>query len=853
MPLMLIFMIIMIAATVVMALMAKGQNLATAANLTDFNFPIAQQGAAVPLILGTVRMTSPNTIWYGDYGNSPIQTCQSTFGIRTCSTTGYKYYIGLDEALCLGPDVKIITMWCGKDVVFQIGTIAYGTGSDASTEAGNYAIFTDDTLSTPMTLPITTTTRFYINAPNLFGGPKSAGGLSGWVTFYAGEDDETQSAYVERITGDPSLPQYNGICRMVFESFYIGTTTSLGAFNFELQRLTDDLNPGYGIVFNGMDLNCLEVAYQLITSTWGGWGMSADQLDLPSWQAASVTLYNEGNGMSLSLQSDKTIQNVLDTVCNQMDGFIFQNPTTTLLTVKLVRQDYSVPDLLVINQSDITEMSSFMKSTWDSTFNQVRCNFSNRVDYYKPGVACGQDFANINYQGKLNNNTITAEGVKDPSVANIIVMNGLIATCVPLYKIEIKCNRNASTLLPGDCFVLNYSPYNLSEMVFRVLNVDLGSLEDGTVAISAIQDKFAANTILFAPPAATLWHPNPQGQPKAIVTSAAIEMPYFLQHRFNQTITIADGTAKVYYLANSPSSLSTAFNAQLSLDSFATYADELTEADYSNTATLTATYSATAGGTSRFDTVGFTVGNVTNTAILNSDTTISDYTDGRGLCQIDAELISYSGYTNNGDGTYTLLNIQRGFLDTLPASHSTGAYLWFLGTNASGMGAGLWPDTSSTKWREMDQRGAAGYPDTSAAQSVLTLAQRAQSPLCPSYLCVNGSRTPSPISDVGTVTISWYERNRFDTVLSWYASPTVTPEAGVTYTITYTVNGGSPTSITGLTGTSYALDATHISGNTVISIVAVRGGITSQISDTIDVAINEAGAGYGYDYGVAYG
>lgn len=853
MPIMLILMVVMIAATVLMAVLAKNKNYLSAANLTDFNFPIAQQGSAVTLVLGTVRVTAPNTIWYGDYGNSPVMKCSSTFGIRNCSTVGYKYYIGLDEALCLGPGISIITMWCGKDVVFQIGTIAYGSGSDASTEAGNYAIFTDDTLATNMTLPIAETTRFYISAPNLFGGPYSAGGLSGWVTFYAGGFDETQSAYVERITGDPNLPQYNGICRMVFESFYIGTTTNIGAFNFELQRLTDDLNPGYGIGFNGVDLNLLEIAYQLLTAQWGGWQLSPDALDLPSWQAAAVTLHNEGNCGSISLQSDSDITKILDQVCNQMDGFIFQNPNTTLISVKLVRQDYNIADLLVINQSDIIEMSSFMKSTWDSTFNQVRVNFSNRVDYYKPGVSCGQDFANINYQGKIANNTISPQLVKDPSVANLVVMNALIATCVPLYKLEIKCNRIAATLLPGDCFVLNYSPFGLTEMVFRVLNIDLGSLEDGAVTISAIQDKFAENTILFAPPAKTLWSQNPAGQPKAIINAAAIEMPYFLQHQWNQTISISDGTAKVYYLASSPSSLSTAFNAQLSLDSFTTANDEITEQPYSNTATLTATYSSTAGGTSRFDTVGFTVGNVTNLAVLNSDTTVSDYTDGRGLCQIDAELISYSGYTNNGDGTYTLLNIQRGFLDTLPATHSAGAYLWFIGANSSGMGAGLWPDTSSTKWREMDQRGSAGYPESSAAQSVLTLAQRAQAPLCPSYLSVNGSRTPSPISDVGTVTISWYERNRFNAALSWYASPTVTPEAAVTYTITYAVNGGSPTSITGLTGTSYSLNCTHISGNTVISISAVRGSVSSKISDTIDVSINTAGAGYGYDYGVSYG
>lgn len=67
--------IILIVASLVIsnALAPKVQPQPPAA-LEDFSAPTAEEGRAVPVIFGTVWITGPNVIWYGDLRSTPIMT-----------------------------------------------------------------------------------------------------------------------------------------------------------------------------------------------------------------------------------------------------------------------------------------------------------------------------------------------------------------------------------------------------------------------------------------------------------------------------------------------------------------------------------------------------------------------------------------------------------------------------------------------------------------------------------------------------------------------------------------------------------------------------------------------------------
>lgn len=43
------------------------------ASISDFDFPTAEEGRPVPVVFGTVLVTGPNVIWYGDLRTKAIK------------------------------------------------------------------------------------------------------------------------------------------------------------------------------------------------------------------------------------------------------------------------------------------------------------------------------------------------------------------------------------------------------------------------------------------------------------------------------------------------------------------------------------------------------------------------------------------------------------------------------------------------------------------------------------------------------------------------------------------------------------------------------------------------------------
>jgi len=43
------------------------------AALEDFDIPVAEQGRPIPVVFGTILLTGPNVLWYGDLRTTPIK------------------------------------------------------------------------------------------------------------------------------------------------------------------------------------------------------------------------------------------------------------------------------------------------------------------------------------------------------------------------------------------------------------------------------------------------------------------------------------------------------------------------------------------------------------------------------------------------------------------------------------------------------------------------------------------------------------------------------------------------------------------------------------------------------------
>lgn len=67
------FVVLVVSAFISAALAPKPQQPKPAA-LQDFDVPVAEEGRPIPVVFGTVTLTGPNVLWYGDLRSTPIRS-----------------------------------------------------------------------------------------------------------------------------------------------------------------------------------------------------------------------------------------------------------------------------------------------------------------------------------------------------------------------------------------------------------------------------------------------------------------------------------------------------------------------------------------------------------------------------------------------------------------------------------------------------------------------------------------------------------------------------------------------------------------------------------------------------------
>lgn len=785
---------------------------AKAGKFGDLSVPRSNYGDPISMLWGTDRQKSPVVIWYGDFSSQAVtETVDGGwFSSDTTYVVGHKYYLGFDLALCIGPNVVLKKIWANDDLIWE--------GSQAVD--GNITI----------------------NKPDLFGGDKSGGGLSGTVTFYTGSFSTARDSYLASKV-DANIPAYNGICRAVFKGFYIGTSESaLPSLSFELSRRTTNLHATYSLMPNGLDLNPIEICYDVITRKYGCFGNSSAILNLASFVSAAQTIYNENIEMSLLIQSSNSGEDVLKEIMTQCDGILYEDPASSEIHCKLIRQDYDIEDLITLDESSIKSISNFQKTTWSDTFNQVRVTFSNRADSYNDSVGVAQDFANINFQDRVVSTDISGVGCKTSSTALKLASKQISYINVPFYKCDIICNRKAQSLRPGDCFILNWSSFNLTNMVMRVSNIDFGELTDNKITINCVQDKYSSQTPIFAESEVSQFVPI-NSSPAAVTYSSVFTPPLFLSSNSDtENAATFDNNGRLYCVAKKATGASFLYDGMISSDNFVANSVVGKESiPYNATGKLLNAYSNTVAFETRYDTSSaFTVYDLTNEdiSLLKSYTTIDQARNGSSLILIDSELMIYVGFTNNGDGSVTFPKIYRSVYDTSIQSHSANARVWFI-NGTTGLLSQLISNSTLKYIKLLDTTLSGKLALADATTITATQNGRAGLPLPTNYLTLNGSRSPVAVVGATSVAVAWRNRDRNDTTLKVYNDTGSTRETGTQTRIRWRVGAGLYTTVT-TTSDSLVLDVTGLTGT--LEVIAdqqiISSGKYSTATDTLTMTLS---------------
>lgn len=412
-------------------------------------------------------------------------------GSSKSQTVGYRYYLGMHLAICHGP-VDAITE-------IQVG--------ERQAWSGN----------------LTASGRITVNMPELFGGEKREGGISGAIDAAFGQAAQTPNDYLVSKIGSPQ-PAYRGVLSLILRQLYIAANNPyIKPWAVRVKRCFRDWYSAKAEI-NGA-ANPAHIVYECLTNAAWGMGYPTASIDDASFRAAADVLSNEGFGLNMIWLQQSKIEQFVKEVMDHIGGVLTTSPSTGRFVLKLVRADYTVATLPILNPDNVIELESFQRAAWGETTNEIVLIYT-KPDTFKETSIAVQDLANIQAQGAVVSQTRRYPGITSDNLAARVAMRDLASVSTPLAKVRLKVNRKAWNLYPGDVFKLEWPALGIAGLVMRIAGVDGGSLTNGAISIDAVEDVFGLPSAVYTASQPTGWT-DPVPAPSATTPRRLVEAPYW--------------------------------------------------------------------------------------------------------------------------------------------------------------------------------------------------------------------------------------------------------------------------------------------------------------------------------------
>jgi hypothetical protein len=747
-------------------------------SLGDFSFPTAEEGRCIPIAWGTVHVKGGNVTWYG---NLTVETLTKRVGnwiSHQDVVTGYHYYLGVQYCLCYGPIDAIV------DVQFDDRSPGYTKVSGAENDVLTF------------------------NNWGFFGGDDKEGGIAGTMVVWKGTNTQGADSYLQSVIGC-SLPGYRGVCYAVLRGMYLGTSAYIKPLSITFRRCPNQLGVPSGHERIGEDANPACALYELLTEPRWGLGLPSGSVDLTSFRAAAETLFTEGVGISMIVDSQSPGNKLAEEILRHIDAVLFTDPFTGVLTLKLVRADYVKSALPLFNESNADGVE-FSRPSWAETKNYIRVKFIDRANAYMSRIAFECNLANVQVRGGVMAiQEMDYKGFSTAALAQRVAARDLKTLSYPVATIRLNVNRTGWSLRPGSAFRLTWPTLGISEMVCRVTGLTGGDLNDGKVVVEAVEDIFNVTWTSNVDPGGGGWI-DPRSLPTPLAFQRLEEMPY----------TVAGGNLR-YVMTFASHGSGTARGYEV-------WSDPLNGTNFDKTEDVPV-FSPTAqlvSNIAELDT-SFNVYNGLDFTMVPSVKTGTENRSGSNLLIVDNEIIAFESCTDNGDGTFTIAGARRGALDSAPRAHLANARAWYLSagrTDANAYGADV---VVNVKMLPYNDSGVVTLANATAINK--STSSRASRPYCPCNLKMGGASYPATIT--GTVTVSWDHRNRLDTGWSYASPPGMTNaiEAGCQYRIQWRNGAGTVVREVTTTGkTDIYTPATGTGWTVRVYCEVISGGLLSQ-------------------------
>lgn len=669
-------------------------------------------------------------------------------GKNDTPTIGFWYYLDILLTLCHGGDNRTME-------ILEI----QGGGRTAWSGVAN----TSKTIS--------------IYKKELFGGEKKEGGLEGNVDIMMGSHDQSINPYYGasvRASGIAGpIPAYRGLLNLFFRGstqnaefatapewsivgaetrppevisnpFWLPTPpprafrwSAINPYFKTVQVLVGGYYNGWYPEKNriGTDTNAAHIIYETFTNGIWGMGYPASEFYDSRMRAVADVLYNESFGISLEWGQQVTIEDFMKLVLQHINGVLTQDRATGNIYLKLIRYDYVVEDLIELNNSN-AKLMSFDRAGMGETVNEVTVIYTGANGISTPITV--QDLANIANQGQIINQTIEFLGITSSTLAARVAQRELESHSKPISKIKIVANRIAAQLQEGDVFKLRWPEQNIAMAVYRVGQIDLGTLTENEITIDAIEDVFGLPLTSYSAGQISTWvEPTKPPAPSPLIK--LMETPYYdiIRELDSAELSELDATdcgLDVY--AKEPSADAYDYNLYTAVD------------PQTPIFRTTASHTPTAKLLSALIVEEFSVFTVEN---LTEVATVQQISGSYIVCEGEYMRLDAINFATNQ------ISVARGVLDTVPHDHAADSVVWFVYNAIGRDGLAYLPsDDALVKVQTRTAQGTLAI--SSADTESYTFFGRQNLPYPPGKFRINGVYHPASTS--GPLTITWAPRNR---------------------------------------------------------------------------------------------
>lgn len=478
----------------------------------------------IPYVRGKWK-TKPQRIWLGDFQARAVERdshwtdylwASALAGLLDFITVSYRYYVGQGFALTWGPINRVHQVYA-DDLPCAVSPVVDNAGG---------SILLDD--------------------PGLFGGdqPPGLGGVFATCDVIAGNYTQGRNAYL--VSQEGNVPALRGVAALIIRGpsgatesgYFSADQLTIHEWHVELMAWPDVLNSG--------NARLADDSYNRIHAMWE-WATSADfgaefpvaRIHRPSWLAAAATCFTDGLGFSGEINTGGNVGEVFDQLKASVDAETYEHPRDGL-KIKLVRKDYSIPLLKVLDETNTDVIEEYTPGDNADTFNSTTVEYVDASNNYQPRPAVYKDPANRTLQQRNAPRTLTFPGVASAELAQKLATREGRAGAQPLPPLIVNAGEDARELWPGEVFHFQWRDPLVRKM-FRVHARTPSVAYDGSRSfrIVSTEDQYSIGMSVFGTPSGTgatnpadIWDTAP---PSASFDSALIP-PDGLEHDFVEGI-----------------------------------------------------------------------------------------------------------------------------------------------------------------------------------------------------------------------------------------------------------------------------------------------------------------------------